>query len=492
MQNPHCSAWCSWKLRLQPAGLEAFDRAHVAAVGLDGEHQARAHRLAVELDRAGAADAVLAADLGPGQALVADEVRQQRARLDVGLVVAPLMRTFIGGPPRSSARRVTLGDERPAVRALTASAASAAASARRAVEQRLLGGLARPVPSRRPPRARGATTTAAPASAKTPRVRACSAYAVRAPAGSGGTRSPSAARPARARGPLLRVPAGSAARNAPRAPRAPRQLGGGSAWTTEPPTVPRERVAAWPTCRTACCQQRPVLAHEARARQRGLADRRAELQRAAAAADDAQPGAVDVDHPGRPHARAGSTAARGSARRPAPARRRASSAASASVDRPRRDVLERRGLHRQSRGHETPERRRGQRRRSFGGTSPSKCTAPSAVTVAVTRAGRRRGTSPCGCRRRPPRARSCRGVAQRRQRREPAPRSRSARQTFSAVNGGSTRRPPSAFASALATAAGAPIVPPSATPLTPSGLNGDGDSTNAVENSGISAAVSSV
>ncbi len=87
MQNPHWSAWCSWKDGLQRAGLEAFDRAHVAAVGLDGEREAGAHRLAVELHRAGAADAVLAADLGAGQPLVADEVRQQRARLHLGLVL---------------------------------------------------------------------------------------------------------------------------------------------------------------------------------------------------------------------------------------------------------------------------------------------------------------------------------------------------------------------------------------------------------------------
>ena len=59
----------------------------------------------------------------------------------------------------------------------------------------------------------------------------------------------------------------------------------------------------------------------------------------------------------------------------------------------------------------------------------------------------------------------------------------SARQTFSAVNGGSTWRPPRASASALATAAGAPIVPPSAIPLTPSGFSGDGVSTNSVANS---------
>ena len=45
---------------LQRAGLEPLDGAHVAPVGLDGEHQARAHGLTVDLHRARAADPVLA------------------------------------------------------------------------------------------------------------------------------------------------------------------------------------------------------------------------------------------------------------------------------------------------------------------------------------------------------------------------------------------------------------------------------------------------
>ena len=47
---------------------EPLDGPQRPAVGLHGEHQAGAHRLAVELHRAGAADAVLAADVGAGQA----------------------------------------------------------------------------------------------------------------------------------------------------------------------------------------------------------------------------------------------------------------------------------------------------------------------------------------------------------------------------------------------------------------------------------------
>ena len=91
MQKPHCSAWASWKARWSGCSSsvagQALDGQQRAAVGLHGEHQARAHGLAVELDRARPADAVLAADVGAGQpGLVADEVRQQRARLDVALV----------------------------------------------------------------------------------------------------------------------------------------------------------------------------------------------------------------------------------------------------------------------------------------------------------------------------------------------------------------------------------------------------------------------
>ena len=55
------------------------------------------------------------------------------------------------------------------------------------------------------------------------------------------------------------------------------------------------------------------------------------------------------------------------------------------------------------------------------------------------------------------------------------PASRSARHSLASVNGGSTRAPPSASATALATAAGVPIAPPSPIPFAPSGLSGDGD-----------------
>ena len=61
----------------------------VGAVGLDGEQHAALHRLAVEVDGAGAAVAGVAADVRPGQVeVVADEVDEQPARVDLALVDA--------------------------------------------------------------------------------------------------------------------------------------------------------------------------------------------------------------------------------------------------------------------------------------------------------------------------------------------------------------------------------------------------------------------
>src|SRR6202035_1407927 len=57
--------------------------------GLHGEHQAGAHRLVIDDDSAGAADAVLAADMGAGlAAIIADGVDQGFARLNPRRIVA--------------------------------------------------------------------------------------------------------------------------------------------------------------------------------------------------------------------------------------------------------------------------------------------------------------------------------------------------------------------------------------------------------------------
>src|SRR5262249_23249524 len=65
------------------------DGADRLALRLHGEHQAGAHGFLVEDHGAGAADAVLAADMGAGlAAVVADGIDQGAARLDPDSVVA--------------------------------------------------------------------------------------------------------------------------------------------------------------------------------------------------------------------------------------------------------------------------------------------------------------------------------------------------------------------------------------------------------------------
>src|SRR5438105_3663568 len=62
---------------------EALDRLDGAAVGLHGEHQAAAHDVAVHAHGAGAAYAVLAAEVRAGEAeLLAQEIDEMQARLD--------------------------------------------------------------------------------------------------------------------------------------------------------------------------------------------------------------------------------------------------------------------------------------------------------------------------------------------------------------------------------------------------------------------------
>src|SRR5215211_2339395 len=73
--------------RVLPVLRQPLDRPHAPAARLRRQHEAGTHRLAVQLDRAGAADAVLAADLGAGQVeVVADKVGKQGPRLHLALV----------------------------------------------------------------------------------------------------------------------------------------------------------------------------------------------------------------------------------------------------------------------------------------------------------------------------------------------------------------------------------------------------------------------
>ena len=75
---------------------QTLDGANFLAVGLHREHQAGAHRLAVDDHRAGAANAVLAADMGAGlPAILADGVDQRAPRLDRDGVVAAVDRVSV-------------------------------------------------------------------------------------------------------------------------------------------------------------------------------------------------------------------------------------------------------------------------------------------------------------------------------------------------------------------------------------------------------------
>ena len=67
-------------------GRQALDGAEARAVGLHGEREARARGRAVDLDRTGAAHAMLAADMRAGEAeTVAQEIGEQHARLGLAL-----------------------------------------------------------------------------------------------------------------------------------------------------------------------------------------------------------------------------------------------------------------------------------------------------------------------------------------------------------------------------------------------------------------------
>ena len=65
---------------------EALDRRDRAALGLDRKHRAGLHGLTVDVDRAGAALARVAADVRPGEVeVLPDQLHQEASRLDVRL-----------------------------------------------------------------------------------------------------------------------------------------------------------------------------------------------------------------------------------------------------------------------------------------------------------------------------------------------------------------------------------------------------------------------
>jgi hypothetical protein len=103
VQKPHCTAWCTLQ-RVQFAAVrEPLDGLDHGPAGRRGQHQARAHRRAVDDDRAGAAHALLAAQVGAGQPeFVAQEVREAGARLGHTAAVLAVHREVhhMGGAPR--------------------------------------------------------------------------------------------------------------------------------------------------------------------------------------------------------------------------------------------------------------------------------------------------------------------------------------------------------------------------------------------------------
>ena len=292
---------------------------------------------------------VLAAHLGPGEPeLVAQEVREERPRLDLGRCGAsPLTRTETrtrggaaagGGGRRAEARAVEVGRRvaeaahaRPAW--TSARRVSSATSARgwspstsvrgqrgglgggRAVAQGALGGRraatrrghAMPAARPRSPRVRRRARRPRPRRRSRRRVRAYSTNAVRAPGGSGGTSMRSAARAARARASRPPRAGRPAARRGPvvvtkrasSAASAHTSSARGSACATEPPTVPRERVAGCPTWRSAWRSSGQCSATSG-AFERRLAHGRADPEHAVGAPDQARD-AVDVHEPRGPH-----------------------------------------------------------------------------------------------------------------------------------------------------------------------------------------------
>src|SRR3546814_5412408 len=70
-------------------GGQSLDRRHCAAIGLHREHQAAAHGIAVDDDRACTADAVLATDMHAGAAgIAAQEVAERQAAFDGRIVLS--------------------------------------------------------------------------------------------------------------------------------------------------------------------------------------------------------------------------------------------------------------------------------------------------------------------------------------------------------------------------------------------------------------------
>jgi hypothetical protein len=73
------------RVQLAVSGGETFDGGYLRSIRLRGENRARLDRIAIDQDRAGTALTGVATDVRAGEAeIIANEIDQQRTRIDVG------------------------------------------------------------------------------------------------------------------------------------------------------------------------------------------------------------------------------------------------------------------------------------------------------------------------------------------------------------------------------------------------------------------------
>ena len=150
--KPSCTG-SSW-----PSRLEALDGAHRVAAGHGGQHRARLHRLAVDVDDAGAAVAGVTAPVGSGEPqLIPQEVHEQHAAARPRAVTcspltvmvtcmaqSPQRRSFVRARPRCAALgwsvRTRGGACSPRCRAYRSAGSAGCAAASARLGESLLGG----------------------------------------------------------------------------------------------------------------------------------------------------------------------------------------------------------------------------------------------------------------------------------------------------------------------------------------------------------------
>ena len=305
VQKPHCRPWHSmkpcWTGSSSPSCSRPSTVRTVVAAGHRGQHRARLHRLVVQPHHAGAAVAGVAAPVRAGQAeVVAQEVHQQQAALDLAgdllavdghrhLHVRPLRRDawrtarrsaragqLVGQVPLVLRAAAHVGDRlaararrsrRPARTAPRT--APGRAAPRRSPGCRSCSGRRRPArPGRRRSRRRPARPRRRPdTTAQSPARRSTFSYALE-PFGRTGNRtsmSISASPTAVSYGPrwnssIVHDPLAAACRGSrswrPASVHTADRSSDGSAWHSEPPSVPRLRTTGSAITRSASREDR--------------------------------------------------------------------------------------------------------------------------------------------------------------------------------------------------------------------------------------------